>query len=298
MVKNLILCFRHEALVNGSLQPTFCGMGDIIRGFVHCFLLCESLGIKFHINFDDHSLSKFMNPSCFSFEGIVPDEILFVEGSELNTLVHNSTEKNLYLMTNGDFSLKFIAKDSLSSAFEYIFLSDCNVLNFVKSNFNFSGKTLHARFGDGMMVDSKFIDDFYLKYSTHPFSPSSWFKILPDSSKYKIVYKGFEGSISSFDFVSSDHLSFKYFLKNKIDIDFIDSPPCHLGMQNLDQADIFYTLCDFYLIYYSKIVVSVGSYPFGNRPSGFAFWCHFFNKNDCSFYSFDSFRSEIKLLEL
>ena len=286
MVKNLILCFRHEALVNGNLSPTFCGMGDIIRGFVHCFLLCEVLGIKFHINFKDHSLRKFMNPSCFAFNDAIPDKIPFVEGSELNTLVHDSTKKNLYLMTNGDFSLKFTTKDSLSTAFKSIFLSDHDVLNFVKSNFNFSGKSFHARFGDGMMVDNKFIDDFYLKYSTHPFSPSSWFKIVPNTSKYKIVYEGFEGSISSFDFVSSDHLNF------------IDSPPCHLGMQNLDQADIFYTLCDFYLIYYSKIVVSVGSYPFGNRPSGFAFWCHFFNKNNYSFYSFDSFRSEIKLLEL
>tara|TARA_B100000085_G_C18563585_1_gene520589 strand:+ start:807 stop:1694 length:888 start_codon:yes stop_codon:yes gene_type:complete len=295
MVKNLILCFRHEALIDGKLTPTFCGMGDIIRGFIHCFLLCEALGIKFHINFNDHSLKKFINTSCFNFNDSIPDEIIFVEGSELNSLVHNATEKNLYLMTNGDFSLKFPTKESLSTAFESIFLSDGDILHFVKSNFNFSGKIFHARFGDGMMVDSKFIDDFY---SSHPFSPSSWFKIVPDSSKYEIVFDSFKDSISSFDFVSSDHLDFKYFLKNKIDIDFIDSRPCHLGMPNLNQDDIFYTLCDFYLIYHSKKVVSVGSYPFGKRPSGFSFWSYFFNKKNYSFYSFEPFRSEVKALEI
>jgi hypothetical protein len=295
-VENLILCYRHDAIINGKHYSTFCGLGDIIRGFVHCFLLSRFLNIKFYVNFDNHCLRGFVNTECLNFDLPPPDIVPFTEGSDLELFIRSHSGKNLFLMTSGDPLLDFPKSSDLSNAFESIFLGNSDILNFIKSNFSSSDQIFHARFGDNLMVDKGFIDDYYLRDSLHPYSPSSWSNIVLDSNKYKFVYEFFEEKIGDSDFVSSDHLNFKYFLKNKIDISFIDHEPCHVGIKDSDYAGIFHTLCDFYLMFFCKKFTSVGSYPFGKRVSGFSFWPSFMKDIDCTFYSFDLFRSEIRQL--
>ena len=297
-VENLILCYRHDAIIRGKHYSTFCGLGDIIRGFVHCFLLSRLLNIKFYVNFDGHCLKNFVNTESFDFDSPAPDIIPFTEGADLELFIKHHSEKNLFLMTSGDPLLDFARSSDLSSAFENIFLENSDILNFIKSNFDSSDHIFHARFGDNLMVDSGFINDYYLRDSLHPYSPSSWSKIVSDSNKYKSVYGFFEEGFGDFDFISSDHLNFKYFLKNKVDIGFIDHEPCHVGIKDSNNIDIFHTLCDFYLMFFCKKITSVGAYPFGKRVSGFSFWASFMKNIACTFYSFDLFRSEIRELNV
>ena len=296
--KNLILCFRHKALIDNELCNTFCGLGDIIRGFIHCFLLCKHFNLKFYLNFDGHILKNFVKINSFiDFKGEKPNAIPFIEGNDIEKFIYNSNNENVFLMTSGDFNLNFQYSGILKSAFIEIFLSNKLIKKKIQENFSSCKNVFHARFGDDKITSKDFLDNFYLKDGKHAYSPTSWARLSTTASKYECVSNFFSNSINNFDYVCSDHFGFKQHLKSLININFNDSEPCHVGLEFENEDSITNTLLDFYILFFSEKIVSVGSYPYGKRPSGFAFWPSFFNQIDCSFYSFDFFRLEIKKLE-
>lgn len=296
--KNLILCFRHKALIHNNLSDTFCGLGDIIRGFIHCYLLSKYLNLKFYLDFEGHVLQNFVNVDFFRFDGSKPDSVPFIEGKDIESFLYSCSNENVFLMTNGDFNLNFQHSGVLREAFVEVFLSNDRIKKMLTSKFPSIKNVFHARFGDDKITSKDFLDNFYLKNGEHAYSPASWAKLGTSDSKYDCVFDFFSDSTDSFDFVSSDHLDFKKKMHKLTGISFNKESPCHLGLNNEDENLTINTLLDFYIIFQCEKIISLGSYPYGKRPSGFAFWPCFFNNIECEFYSFDFFRFEIKKLDL
>lgn len=295
--KNLILCFRHKALFKQEYLNTFCGLGDIITGFVYCFSVCQSLGLNFYVDFDGHVLEKFLNYKKFSFNKKPPAKINFVNGVDLGDFIYSNNSEDLFLMTNGVLNFNYKKNKTLKDAFQFIFLQNSKIIDYINKQSLKFDSVLHARFGDTEMVEKNFIDDFYLRNNSHPYSPSDAFKIWSNESRYKLFYDHFKHNIDNYDFLCTDHINFKKFIKNKMhNISFLESKPAHSGIKNSNYVEIFNTLCEFYLIFNCSEILSVSAYPFGERMSGLIYWSCFFIEKKATVYSIDIFRNEIKQL--
>ena len=279
-MKNIILCFKHQALFlenyisnsNGTLGTTFCGLGDIIKGFIYTYSYCKKNNYNFYLNLDGHCLKPFLNLKKFKYNNKIPDNVPFVHGVNLENYISRKSEKDVFLMTDGGgFRNSFYNLD-LEKDFENIFFSKKVIQNRVKKLFPDCSNVFHARFGDGEMVCKDFLDDYYLRNNRHQYSPFDWYKSKNMQDVYKFIYKNFREEIASSDFVCSDHLSFKTFLSELVNVKFINSESAHLGLKNNTKKVIEDTLVDFYILYNSKKGVSISQYPFGKRPSGFVFW--------------------------
>ena len=271
-MKNLILCFRHSAIYNNEkYSNTFCGLGDIMKGFISCYNICVKNKYNFYLNFNGHSLKNFLNFKKFNWEGSFPSKIRFVNGSDLENYIIKSNEDNLFLMTDGSKSYDY--SPGLTDSFEEVFFTNPKVLKKISEiEVPKSFKVFHARFGDGSMVCQEFLDDYYLRDFSHPHSSYDWYKSIDIKEAYKFILKNFKEELSSCNFICSDHLSFKNFISEMFDIKYINSESVHLGLKGLKQKQIIDTLCDFYMLYKAQDATCISQYPYGKRPSGFCYW--------------------------
>ena len=295
-MKNIILCFRHEAFFNGSLGTTFCGLGDIIKGFVHTYSYCKSKGYNFYLNLDGHCLKSFLNFKKFKYNSKIADNIPFIDGLKIENYISTNENENIFLMTDGGNHGRLFYSSELVNDFENVFFSRKLIKNKINKNYPDCSNIFHARFGDGEMVCKDFLDDYYLRNNSHQYSPFDWYNSIDIKDTYRFIYKNFREEISASDFVCSDHLSFKHFLSELIDIKYIDAESVHLGLTNSKKKDIENTLIDFYIIYNSESGISVSQYPFGKRPSGFAYWIDKLFFKDYRHYSFSLLENRISPL--
>ena len=300
-MKNLILCFRHEAFINNRRCSTFCGLGDVIKSFVNVYLYCRDNNINFYLNFDGHTLKPFLNFKKFYFtnkEIKPPKDIPFVKGLDLNNFISSNPSSDIFFMTDGNGLSNFSYDNELMQDFEEVFLSNKKILAFIDENHPKISKVFHARLGDGKMASKDFLDDFYLRDFSHQYSGFDWYNSVDFDYLYPFIFKNFNEEIMSSDYICSDHLSFKSFLSKYKDFNYINSESVHLGLKHTNKKNITDTLCDFYILYKCESAVSISHYPFGERPSGFSYWVDKMFVKDFKHYSFDWLYRTIKPLNV
>lgn len=300
--KNIILCFRHQALFQNRKMSTFCGLGDILKSFVNVYIFCKQNGIGFYLNFDHHSIKKFLNFKKFDFAKTfkdidVPRVVDFVSGSSFYSYVSESNEENIFLMTDGNNISNFCYIENLDTDFKEVFLSNEKITNYIKNQYSEPYNVFHARLGDGNMVSKDFLDDYYLRDFSHQYSAYDWYNSIDFEFSYNFLYKNFSEEISSSDFICSDHLSFKKFIAERSELRYVDFETVHLGIKN-PIKNIEKTLYDFYILYHCDNAFSVSHYPFGKRASGFAYWIDKIFIKDFKYFSFDWLYKNIQPLKV
>lgn len=284
---NVFFCVRHEAYFGESKYLTFCGLGDIIKGIVSCFLLCEKYGFNFYLNFSGSTLEKYVNTK-FN-QPIDTDQRIQFINSNLEEYLISNINSDIYLMTNveldGVFDIEGDLKINLQNYIKDLFFSNQEILNFLKFKKIFNRNILHIRFGDTPMASSDFLENYYLKGAIpHPFNPHDWYNHFKFSDKLNLVLDSINKQSFDFDFVISDSLPVKDFFSSLWGVYCLDNKALHTGIETGCDS-IFYTIVDFYTIFYGNSLVSYSAFPFGERKSAFSYIPSWFNNVKSSFFS-------------
>lgn len=283
-MKNIVFCLRHDAFYQNKVnKPTFCGLGDIIRGLIFTYAICKGNEFEFFFDCKGHSLEPFLNNEEFSFPKEVPEKIPFVYGQDLVQYIRDNIDsETVFLMSNGhpqqDEDILF---DRFKNILKKIFLSNSEISNLV--NLKQYNHSFHARFGDDENVDFNFLQKFYVDDGSHQHHPNEWFDLQPKMLKYQKTINFFKDILQEIDFVCSDHDNFKSHFSKFKKINFFDKGS-HTGIISKEESH-FNTLCDFYALYNSKKITSISSFPYGIRKSAFPLWASKISGNSIDFYN-------------
>lgn len=240
------------------------GIGDYIRGSFFLIQLCEKYNFEFGIDFSQHPICKFLeNKKDDSKEIVDYDNVLYFfeynrENMIMNFINSNHNNNIHYLYTNNHPNInkitdaqKNIIKNSFNPTKELNDSIECtlNEFNLIKNDYI----VIHIRVGDRYIVDNKNIDNQTVSdiiNILNGINAKNNYLLLSDCNQLK------------------EYLKIKYPILNcKI------NKICHLT-HNADDEAIKNTLIDFFLISYSKRIISMSIY---NHNSGFSEYCAIMN---------------------
>lgn len=269
-MNEVVFCITKKCIFNNEKIETFNGIGDIINGLASTYLICKKNNISLKVLCLDRALNQLLNLPNENFQ-VDENDIIYIPGDKLFSFLRgnkNSFNK-LFLFTNG-FNVSQYINEDLKKFLRNIFFSNIIVNNYVKK-YQHINNVIHFRFGDDQMVDHSFLNSYYKK-PFYPHTANDWNNLIDNEDKYDFVLSTFSGSINNFDYACSDHYSFKKKLKKFFpDIEIIDKKPQHSGKAS-DIDGIYFCFVEMTIMLHAKNILSLCSFPFGERSSMFSYW--------------------------
>jgi len=220
-----------------NIIDSYFGLGDVIRGTIHMYMLTKKYGINLIVDTQLHSLNAYLKKRPHPYEDLVlknKDNIPFLTfgfiGDSFNNFITfindetNYTDGILFMMTNGAIRINDITqdckdfiKDILSPNDEFRAYIDEKMKTVPYPEYDI----LHYRFGDNEMINmineqhSEFIENVK-KHSTNS------------------------------TILLSDSQGFKDMVKQNLEIFMFDIHICHLG-HPIERHDLKETLFEFFI---------------------------------------------------
>lgn len=220
-----------------NIIDSYFGLGDVIRGTIHMYMLSKKYDINLIVDTQLHSLNTYLKKRPHPYEELVlknKDNIPFLpfvfSDDSFNNFIKfindetNYTDGILFMMTNGPIRINHIPqdckdfiKDILSPNDEFRAYMDEKMKTVPYPEYDI----LHYRFGDNEMIKmineqhSEFIENVK-KHSTHS------------------------------TILLSDSQGFKDLVKQNLDIFMFDTAICHVG-HPIETYDLKDTLFEFFI---------------------------------------------------
>lgn len=248
------------------------GLGDYLKGCFYLLQICRLLGLIFEMDLKNHPMSVYLNNpvrneydisendcervlDIFCNEGTVNSTSL----SNLNKLIEklNKVDSEVYFCFVNFYPIFKLEKEQRLLIKQLLIPNDIMIknINLRLSRLNIEPKKysiIHIRLGDNYFLEKSKVN---LTNVNKVISNLSVY----NNSNEKVV-------------ILSDNNFIKQIIKEKFSNFIVQIKPiCHLGENYNKTTDgILHTLLDFYLLAYSKSIVSFSIHSWG---SGFSFWC-------------------------
>jgi len=253
MNKTIILTWTKKSC---NMLDSYFGLGDVIRGTIHMYILSKKYDINLIVDTQLHSLNAYLKKRPHPYEDLVlknKDNIPFLpfvfSGDSFNNFIKfindetNYTDGVLFMMTNGPIRIKHITqdckdfiKDILSPNDEFRAYMDEKMKTIPYPEYDI----LHYRFGDNEMI--KMINEQHAEF-------------IENVKKH----------CTNSTILLSDSQGFKDFVKQNFEIFMFDINICHLG-HPIEIHDLKDTLFEFFMTTRAK---SIKTYTVHNWLSGF-----------------------------
>lgn len=269
-MNEIIFCITKKCIFNNQKIETFNGIGDIINGLASTFLICQQNNIPLKVLCPDTALNQLLKLPNENFE-VDESDIIYIPGDKLFSFLQSNKNcfNKLFLFTNG-FNVSQYINEDLKKFLRNIFFSNIIVNNYVKK-YQHINNVMHFRFGDDQMVDHSFLNSYYKK-PFYPHTANDWNNLIDNESKYDFALSVFNDSIKNFDYVCSDHYAFKKKVKELFPkIEIIDKKPQHISKAS-DVNGLYFCFVEMTIILHAKNILSLCSFPFGDRSSMFSYW--------------------------
>lgn len=273
MTKTVIHVWTQNFLeLNGEKSEHYYGIGDLLRGSINIYNICNFFNYDFILDISLHPISNFFELKKHKYSNLIEenkDKIYYIDNFKVISYIKKELKKSdvVYLTSNIgitgqkeqnlliDENLKQIIQDTLKPNNEF----DTYLKNTFSELFNNDYSIIHYRLGDEYLLNE--INN----------------KEELNNEKYEKFYKHFLEKYKEDDILLSDSTGFKKYIKNKNSkIKMYDNEICHLGKStNLDL--IRNTLSELFLIINSKNIKTYSVYYW---ISGFVFQIGcIYNKN-------------------
>ena len=276
-IKNIVNVYKPKYKNNKNAT----GLGDFIRGSYLLYQMCDILQINFNMNMKYHPINYVLSNKSvlFDIDSIILDNI---EHTDLLNYAINVSSSNIisfyttFLKSCLDYLLKCKIHDDTIYVYIIafpIFKSNTTINTFMRNTlfYNYMMKeyiytnikdnnielsnysVIHIRTGDRYLMDNKtnLSVDYYNKIN----------KIVTQNIDINKIY-----------IIISDNIHIKNNIVDKFtNIIQLNNKIKHLGEgTDLSNEDIISNMLDFYIMSYSKDILSISSYIHG---SGFSKWC-------------------------
>lgn len=262
-MKVVFVLSQHYINNRGFLKNSFHGIGDVVNGIAYCIEYCRHNNLQFKIAVEKGSnYEKFFDFGIYAY-GLTTEIPFFIE--DLSVIDFNS---DIFIFTNGSasFELSNCSLDTKESIKKIFFPKRQNE-KLIFSNI------LHIRSGDHAFVDKSVLDRFYTSDYSHPFSPYDLHSILSVEERANCIlnYLTSNNLEEKFDFIISDDSVLKKKISNMAGLHSNDIEVAHFGVYQSDLKSLIATLDEFQLIFNSKYILSISSFPYGIRKSNFVY---------------------------
>lgn len=257
MNKTIILAWtKNSCNLSDNITCNYWGLGDVIRGTMHMYILTKKYGINLIVDTQLHSLNAYLKKRPHPYQELVlknKDNIPFLpfvfSNDSFNNFIKFINDENnykdgiLFMMTNGPIRINHISQDCkdfikniLTPNDEFQAYIDEKMKTIPYPEYDI----LHYRFGDSEMI--KHINEQHSDF-------------LENVRKHS----------TSNTILLSDSQGFKNLVKQNFEIFMFDINICHLG-HPIETHDLKDTLFEFFMTTRAK---SIKTFTVHNWLSGF-----------------------------
>lgn len=246
------------------------GLGDFIRGSIACKQLCEDFDLKFEMNFNNHSIGKYLcdktvnqvcktNNKIYDLENIIDPTIRGLK-RELSTItkLRNLKRENLFIYTNVWPNFKTMRKSIVTDVKQFLQPTiECeNTIATALGDLT-DYEVIHIRAGDAIAFNTQIreIVDHSLEQVLDSLSD---IQQITESSNRQCI-------------IMSDSFQCKKLCGEKYNLPFTSSVPAHMA---LDSESVLDTLVDFFILSRAKKIHQFSVHYWGSGFSDSVNWLY------------------------